>query len=105
MLIAKCFACSFQIDQTSLELSREFLIKGIEEKFVKAYYEFMVDNAVLFGADKEQAEKEFLDVLDLEIKLANVCWNFPIKTYKKQKKNSKISNFNFTDFVAKRKTS
>lgn len=62
-----------QIDQTSLELGREYLVKGLEEKAVKAYYNFMVDNAVIFGADKARAEAEMNDALEFEIKLAKVC--------------------------------
>lgn len=61
-----------QIDTTGLALEREFLIKGFEEKNVKAYYEFMVDNAVIFGASRERAEKELLESLEFETRLANV---------------------------------
>lgn len=62
-----------QIDQTSLELGREYLVKGFEDNAVKAYYNFMVDNAVIFGANKTRAEAELKDALEFEIKLANVC--------------------------------
>lgn len=63
---------SFQIDQTSLGLAREFLVKGFDEKLVKSYHNFMVDNAVIFGADKERAEKELKESLEFEMKLASV---------------------------------
>lgn len=63
-----------QIDQTSLELSREYLVKGIEDKAVKAYYNFMVDNAVIFGANRTRAEEEMKDALEFEMKLANVIF-------------------------------
>jgi neprilysin len=53
-------------------LSREFLIKGTEEKLVKAYYNYQVDMAVLYGAEKGEAEKEIKEVLAFEIALANV---------------------------------
>lgn len=62
----------FQLDQASLGLRREFLIKGIEDKLVKAYYEYMVDIAVIFGADKKRAEKELWESLQFEMDLANV---------------------------------
>ncbi|KRT85835.1 Peptidase, partial [Oryctes borbonicus] len=60
------------VDQASLGLRREFLIKGLEDKLVKAYYDYMVDIAVIFGADKERAKKELSESLDFEIKLANI---------------------------------
>lgn len=72
IISASFFHFYFQIDQTALGLEREFLIKGINEKFVKAYFDFMVDNAVIFGASKEQAEKELKKSLEFEMKLANV---------------------------------
>lgn len=53
-------------------LRREFLIKGIEDKLVKAYYDYMVDIAVIFGAEKERASTELMDSLLFEIQLANV---------------------------------
>lgn len=62
----------FQIDQPSFGLSREFLIKGIEDKIVKAYYDYMVDTAVIYGADRAVAETELLEALNFEIALANV---------------------------------
>lgn len=63
---------SEQIDQAALGLSREYLIKGIENPIVKAYHAYQVDMAVLYGADRERAEKEMRDVLDFEFALANV---------------------------------
>ncbi|KAF7279498.1 hypothetical protein GWI33_007175 [Rhynchophorus ferrugineus] len=60
------------LDQASLGLRREFLTKGLEDKLVKAYYDYMVDIAVLFGADKGRATKELRESLDFEIQLANI---------------------------------
>ncbi|XP_031621713.1 neprilysin-2-like [Contarinia nasturtii] len=60
------------IDQPELELGREYLLKGFEEKAVVAYHKFMVDNAVVFGADKNRAEEEMKEVVELEIKLAMI---------------------------------
>lgn len=57
-------------------MSREFLIKGKENKLVQAYHSYQVDTAVLYGAEREDAEKEMGEVLDFEISLANV-WDFP----------------------------
>lgn len=53
-------------------LRREFLIKGFNEKLVKAYYDYMVDIAVIFGADREKAKTELRESLEFEMKLANV---------------------------------
>lgn len=61
-----------QIDQSALGLSREYLIKGISDKIVKAYYEYMVDIAVIYGAPRESAQRELMESLEFEMALANV---------------------------------
>ena len=63
-----------QIDQVPLTLNREYLVKGFSDKIVDAYYRYMVDTAVLLGADKVRAEKELKESLDFEMKLANVIY-------------------------------
>ncbi|XP_058986488.1 neprilysin-2 isoform X2 [Musca domestica] len=63
------------LDQSSIGLSREYLIKGFNETLVKAYYEYMVDMAVLFGADKDKATKELAESLQFEMDLANISWS------------------------------
>lgn len=60
------------IDQAALGLSREYLIKGIENPIVAAYHSYQVDMAVLYGADRARAEKEMRDVLNFEFALANI---------------------------------
>jgi len=60
------------LDQPSLGLSREYLIKGAEDKDVQAYYQYMVDTAVWMGASPEVAAKEMKDVLEFELILANM---------------------------------
>lgn len=50
----------------------EFLTRGLDDTNVKAYYDFMVDAAVIFGANKSIAQHELLDSLKLEIELAKV---------------------------------
>ncbi|XP_022214377.1 neprilysin-2 isoform X2 [Drosophila obscura] len=62
------------LDQSALALSREYLVKGFNETLVTAYYDYMVDIAVLFGASKEQAKKELLQSLEFEMALANISW-------------------------------
>ncbi|KAK2585581.1 hypothetical protein KPH14_010214 [Odynerus spinipes] len=60
------------LDQASLGLSREYLSKGFEDKIVRAYYDYMVDIAVILGANKTIAQKELRESLDFEMKLANI---------------------------------
>lgn len=70
-----------QIDQGSHELGREYLVKGIDSEAVKAYLNFMVDNAVLFGGNKTIAEQELKAALEFEIKLAEVSSKFTIRVF------------------------
>ncbi|XP_039280391.1 neprilysin-2 [Nilaparvata lugens] len=60
------------LDQATLALSREYLVKGLSDKLVAAYYDYMVDIAVLYGADKNVAKTELKKSLDFEINLANM---------------------------------
>lgn len=39
---------------------------------MKAYYDYMIDIAVEFGAERDRATRELRESLDFEIKLANV---------------------------------
>ena len=64
------------IDQASLGLSREYLIKGMNDTIVQAYYRYMVDIAVLYGADRSNAEREMRESLNFEFSLANVSLKF-----------------------------
>ena len=59
------------IDQASLGMSREYLINGMEDDDVTSYYNYMVNVAVLLGADRVQAEKELKESLLFEIELAH----------------------------------
>merc|ERR1711990_327388 len=61
-----------KIDQPKLGLSREYLMEGKEAKSVNAYLNFMVDIAVLLGADQTLAEKDMSEVLDLELQVAEI---------------------------------
>ena len=62
------------LDQPSLGLSREHLVKGLDNSpQVAAYLQFMVDTAMLLGdgeLDRATVEAEMLQVLNLEIDLA-----------------------------------
>lgn len=52
--------------------------KGIEDddysKFVKLYLDYMVDVAVIFGADRERANLELKDALDFKNALLKVSY-------------------------------
>lgn len=48
------------------------MVKGVENEGVKAYLNFMIENAVLFGGNRTIAEEELKDALEFEIKLAEV---------------------------------
>lgn len=63
-------------------LSREYLTKGLKDKIVKAYYDYMVDIAVIYGAERQRAERELLDSLNFEMALANVGFFFVRKYFK-----------------------
>lgn len=62
----------FQIDRGSYGLLRQLLTKGLEHPHVKAYFDFMVDTAVIFGAERADAEFELLESLRFEMELAKV---------------------------------
>lgn len=66
----------FQLDEPSLELGREYLINGLDDDAVKAYYKFMVENAIVFGANRSQAANEMKEALELEFRLAKVRKDF-----------------------------
>lgn len=78
-----------QIDQAVLGLSANYLINGFNDKIVKAYYAFMVDVAVISGADRSRAEQELKESLEFEMKLANVsCHDSFVYIYKLKKVNN-----------------
>ena len=60
------------MDQAALGLSQKYLARGSDDPIVKAYYSYIVDLAVMFGADRKKAEKELSDSLNFEIALAKV---------------------------------
>lgn len=61
-----------QIDQPTLGLSREYILKGNNDTIVRAYHEYMVDVAVIMGADRDRAWTQLNDSLQFEMALANV---------------------------------
>ncbi|XP_060847235.1 neprilysin-2-like [Rhopalosiphum padi] len=61
-----------ELDQAILGLQQKYLVMGISNKFVNAYYEYMVDIAELFDAYRPQAITELRESLDFEIELAKI---------------------------------
>jgi len=59
------------VDQASLGLAQAYLVRGLKEKVVAAYYKYMVNTAVLLGADRSSAETEMMEVLEFEMELAH----------------------------------
>lgn len=45
---------------------------GFDTKIIQGYYEYMVDVAVIFGAEREEAEEQLKESLLFEMTLANV---------------------------------
>lgn len=62
-----------QIDQTALGmLSREYYLDENESTYKQAYQKYMIAIAELLGANHTHAVKEMNEVLEFEVKLANV---------------------------------
>lgn len=71
---------SIFLDQPSFGLSREFLVKGLDEAYVKHYFTYMKSAARLLGAPQtERTERELKETLLFEIELAQIsgmdCYN------------------------------
>lgn len=47
-------------------------MKGFDDEFVQAYFDYHVDTAVIYGADRFTAELEAKSVLNFEIEIAKV---------------------------------
>lgn len=60
------------LDQPGLGMAREYLMKGLEDGDVQAYFTYMKDVALLMGATEETAEQQMLDNIKFEIQLANI---------------------------------
>ncbi|XP_064459407.1 neprilysin-2-like isoform X2 [Ornithodoros turicata] len=60
------------LDQTSLGLpDRTYLIKGLNDSAVAAYFKLMTEAAIMLGADKSKVTEELKEALQFEITLAN----------------------------------
>lgn len=54
-------------------MNRKYIIKGMGNDIVTAYYSYMVDTAISHGAEVNRARQDMLDALQFETALANVC--------------------------------
>ena len=64
---------SIILDQPNFGLSREFLVRGLEEPAVKHYFTYMKSAAKLMGAPHtDRTEKELKDALMFEIQLSSI---------------------------------
>ncbi|KAI5630567.1 VLP3p-3, transcript variant X1 [Venturia canescens] len=60
------------LDQPSLGIDSEHVTKDFDTETLKAYYNEMVEFAVMLGADKTRATKELRESLMFEMKLAKI---------------------------------
>jgi len=60
------------VDHPGLGMAREYLMKGVNDPDVRAYYEYMLDVVTLLDGETELAAKDMTDVLTFEINLANI---------------------------------
>lgn len=66
------FSFCGQIDRPNFGEPDKILLQGLEHPRVKAYFRFLTDVAVIFGATKNDSERELLDVIKFEMELAKV---------------------------------
>ncbi|XP_018009276.1 neprilysin-2 [Hyalella azteca] len=59
------------IDQPSFGMSREYLMRGLNDSDVRAYLDYQVSLAALLGANRTAAQLELTESLLFEIQLAN----------------------------------
>ncbi|XP_033212938.1 neprilysin-2-like [Belonocnema kinseyi] len=60
------------IDRPTFTIGSDSLVKGLNDPMVTAYFDYMVDISVLFGADRKNARKELKESLCFEINLAMI---------------------------------
>lgn len=62
----------FQLNSPELPLSTKHYIELQENLTFQAYHRHQINMAKLFGADRDQAGNDMMDVLEFEVALANV---------------------------------
>ena len=60
------------LDQPGLGMTREYLMKGLEDPDIQAYLTYIKDIALLLGADPKLVDDDMLEVLKFEIQVANI---------------------------------
>ncbi|KPM02741.1 membrane metallo-endopeptidase-like protein 1-like protein [Sarcoptes scabiei] len=61
------------LDQTTLGLpDRSYYKNGLNDTTIKSYHKLMIESAVYLGADRSTAEKEMLQALKFEMKIADL---------------------------------
>ena len=60
------------LDELWLGLSRDYLVKGLQDRDVQDYYNQMVSMAVLLGAEEDTAKQEMEEALKVEIQMAEL---------------------------------
>lgn len=63
-------------------LARKDLLKGLKDKSVMNYLNYMVNMSIALGAEQEHAKKELKEALEFEIKLTNLTR--PVEDYRDQ---------------------
>lgn len=61
-----------QINRPDLGIPPQYLVEGFEHLAIQAYYNLMVDVAVMFGATRKLAERELYATLEFQRELALV---------------------------------
>ena len=63
----------FQFDQGELMLpNAEYYLLGFNHPIIQTYYKILVDVSLLLGAEEGRAKKDMKDLIQFEMKLANV---------------------------------
>ncbi|XP_060596084.1 neprilysin-like, partial [Ruditapes philippinarum] len=92
------------IDQPDLGMpSRDYYLKGRDDKTLMAYQTMIQESAVAFGADEITAANDAKDIVDIEIELANITVpkeerRDPEKLYNKMTLGELSNNFTGVDW-------
>lgn len=60
------------MNRAEFGISKDALLDGMEHSAIEDYYTFMIDAAILFGANKTMAEQQLYNTLQFEMELAKV---------------------------------